>query len=48
MKYGKVRKYDLEVAVKYDGKEGIFQGPTSSFFFTLMRLSKFICPILLC
>ena len=25
MKYGKVRKYDLEVVAKYDGKEGIFK-----------------------
>ena len=25
MKHGQVRKYDLEVVAKYDGKEGIFK-----------------------
>ena len=25
MKHGKVRKYDLEVVAKYDGKAGIFK-----------------------
>ena len=29
MKYGKVRKYDLEVVEKYDGKEGIFKAQHS-------------------
>ena len=35
MKYGKVRKYDLEVVTKYDGKVGIFkaqQGVTFAYY----------------
>ena len=40
MKHGKVRKYDLEVVAKYDGKAGIFKAQHTPMLAILHVLMK--------